>query len=70
MKKYIEHYYQINGTLPNERISQIYGDRFSKKSKRFDFTRYKPLEDVNFRISSKCCNVMKKTTDKKIPKAS
>jgi len=67
-EKYIEHYYQINGTLPNERISQIYGDRFSKKSKRFDFTRYKPLEDVNFRISSKCCNVMKKQPIKKYQK--
>ena len=64
-EKYVEHYYQINGTLPNERAKQIYGDRVSK---RFDFTLYKPLVDVNFRISSHCCNVMKKQPVKKYQK--
>ena len=64
-EKYVEHYYQINGTFPNERAKQIYGDRVSK---RFDFTLYKPLVDVNFKISSQCCNVMKKQPVKKYQK--
>lgn len=38
-------------------------------SKRYDFSRYKDLLNVDFRMSSKCCNVMKKqpshTTHKK-----
>lgn len=45
-EKYVEFYYQI------------YGDKLSK---RYDFSKWKPLLDVDFNISPKCCSVMKKT---------
>ncbi len=57
-EKYIEYYYQINQEYPLEIIKQFYGDNLSK---RYDFSKWKPLLDVDFNISPKCCSVMKKT---------
>lgn len=57
-KRYIEHYYQIYQSFPNEQAESLYGDRFQN---RYSFAKWRPLVDVDFRISSQCCLVMKKT---------
>lgn len=62
---YIEHYYQITGTYPNLRARQLYDEKLQS---RFTFFRYRPLLDVDFDISNKCCNVMKKASIKRYVK--
>lgn len=54
---YIEHYYQVTGKYPNQRIEQLYAGRFGK---RYDFSKWEPLVRADFAVSDKCCMVMKK----------
>lgn len=46
----------------NQRIKQMNGDLTDKTGKKsqFNHENYKPLMYVDFKISNKCCNVMKK----------
>ena len=55
---YGQHYYQIPGELPLQ-VQQLLGTG-GFQAKRYDFSRWKFLLDVDFRISGKCCNEMKK----------
>ena len=47
----------------NQRIKQMNGDWTDKTGKKsqFNHENYKPLMYVDFKISNKCCNVMKKS---------
>lgn len=47
----------------NQRIKQMNGDWTDKTGKKsqFNYENYKPLMYVDFKISNKCCNVMKKS---------
>lgn len=56
-EKYVEHYYQLTGDLPTINSREKYGERFLH---RYSFKKYKPLLYVDFNLSSKCCDVMKK----------
>ena len=58
-EKYVEHYYQLYKKFPTVRIEQLYGkERFSKIK---DFSKWSPLANMDFNISAKCCNEMKKS---------
>lgn len=47
-------------------LKRINGERKDKTGKKsqFNYAKYKPLVDVDFNISSKCCSVMKKAPAK------
>lgn len=55
---YIRDYVRLTGKYPSTRIEQLYSTK--QFSPRYDFTKYRPLIDIDFRISAECCGVMKK----------
>lgn len=62
-----------NGNYNNSyAYSQLLGTYISKygKTNRYSITKYKPLLDVDFKISHKCCDIMKKRPAKKFEKES
>lgn len=58
---------KMNGRATSYAIQQFDGTYISKngKTNRVNVQKYKPLLDVEFRISHKCCDVMKKQPTKK-----
>lgn len=58
---------KMNGRATSYAIQQFDGTYISKngKTNRVNVQKYKPLLDVEFRISHKCCDVMKKQPAKK-----
>lgn len=65
-EKYIEHYYQLTGELPNSQKATLYSA--NSFLNRYSFTKYKPLLNCDFPISNACCNIMKKRPIKKYRK--
>lgn len=61
-----------NGYYNSAAYRQLSGTYVSKngKTNRYDVTKYKPLLDVDFKISNKCCGVMKKSPAKNYEKVS
>lgn len=60
--KYVEGYYQITGEFLTEQNRLDYEERLKT---RFDFSKWKSLLNLPFKISHMCCNVMKKKPIKK-----
>lgn len=56
--RYIKHYYQLTGAFPDTRSATLRDWGFF--SKRYDFSKWKDLLNVDFNISNRCCNIMKK----------
>lgn len=61
-----------NGNFNSYAHDQLNGTYISKngKSNAYDITKYKLLLNADFRLSNKCCNVMKKNPSKKYEKVS
>ena len=61
-----------NGYYNSAAYRQLSGTYISKngKTNRYSVTKYKPLLNVDFKISNKCCGVMKKSPAKKFEKES
>jgi 3'-phosphoadenosine 5'-phosphosulfate sulfotransferase (PAPS reductase)/FAD synthetase len=64
-KKYIEHYYQLTGQFPTQESRLKYEKQLKSG---YMFTKYKSLLNVDFKISSVCCNFLKKSPIKKLNK--
>lgn len=64
--KYIQDYYQLYQKYPTLMIEQLYGN--PKFKTKFDFSKWKPLMDMDFDISGECCAVMKKSPMNKYSK--
>ena len=58
-QKYLTHYYQLTQGKISVRVQQLLGVG-GFKSNLYDFSKWKPLLDVDFNVSNFCCNVMKK----------
>lgn len=56
-EKYLEHYYQLTKKTPCK-VQEMF---FEKMKNRYDFSRWEKLLNVDFGISNKCCDVMKKS---------
>lgn len=61
---------ESNGNYDSYAHRQFKGTYVSKfgKSNAYDITKYRPLLDADFRLSSKCCDVMKKKPSKQFEK--
>lgn len=67
-KHYKQHYYDVARELPTRGKQLLETGGF--ESRKYDFSKWKPLLEVDFNVSNKCCNVMKKKPVKEYAKAS
>lgn len=65
--KYTKHYYEIVDKIPM-RTQQILGVESEHFTKRYDFSKYRYLLNVDFKISHLCCSEMKKKPLHKLDK--
>ena len=65
--KYVQHYYELEREIPT-RAKQLLGLDEKQFGRRYDFSRYRDLVNVDFNISPYCCNIMKKKPLAKIKK--